>query len=104
LIEIEDQQVDKKTIPLQDMADFVDNFHHKSGVIDFTKYRKPWPEIHNKELQFIDKLLDDRILNSLLSYEECYSAKFGDFSTPFTCAIFCISLTHYIHIVAGIHQ
>ena len=35
------------------MADFVDDFHRESGVIDFAKYRKPWPEIHNKELQLI---------------------------------------------------
>ena len=41
LIGIEEQQVDSKIIPLQDMADFVDNFHQKSGVIDFAKYRKP---------------------------------------------------------------
>ncbi len=84
LIGIEDQQVDRKIIPLQDMADFVDNFHQRSGVIDFAKYRKPWPEIHNKELQFIDKLLDDRILNSLLSYEG-YSPAMRDI---FPCQLF----------------
>jgi len=32
LIGIEDQQVDSKIIPLQDMADFVDNFYQRSGV------------------------------------------------------------------------
>jgi len=84
LIGIEDQQVDRKIIPLQDMADFVDNFHQRSGVIDFAKYRKPWPEIYNKELQFIDKLLDDRILNSLLSYEG-YSPQMRDI---FPCQLF----------------
>ncbi len=84
LIGIAAQQVDSKIIPLQDMADFVDNFHKKSGAIDFAKYRKPWPEIHNKELQFIDKLLDDRILNSLLSYEG-YSPQMRDI---FPCQLF----------------
>jgi len=84
LIGIEEQQVDRKIIPLQDMADFFDNFHQKSGVIDFAKYRKPWPEIHNKELQFIDKLFDDRILNSLLSYEG-YSPQMRDI---FPCQLF----------------
>lgn len=84
LIGIEDQQIDRKIIPLQDMADFVDNFSQRNGVIDFGKYRKPWSEIHNKELQFIDNLLDDRILNSLLSYE-AYSPQMRDI---FLCQLF----------------
>jgi len=84
LIGIEEQQRDRKIIPLQDMADFVDNFYQRRGMIDFTKHRKLWPEIHNKELQFIDTLLDDRILNSLLSYEG-YSPQMRDI---FPCQLF----------------
>jgi hypothetical protein len=56
----------------------------KPGWIDFSKYRKPWKEIYNKELQFIDKLLDDRILNSLLSYDG-YSPQMRDI---FPCQLF----------------
>jgi len=41
LIGIEDQQTDNKMITLQDMADFVDNYYQKNGMINFAQYRKP---------------------------------------------------------------
>lgn len=69
LIGIEQQQPDHRIMSLEDMADFVDNFYERAGIIKFDVYRKPWPEIHNEELRFIDDLLDNRIINSLLANE-----------------------------------
>ena len=54
LIGIEQQQPDNRVMSLQDMADFVDNFHARAGLLKFSDSRKSWPEIHNKELRFID--------------------------------------------------
>ena len=69
LIGIEEQQVDSNVMTLQDMADFVNNFHNKAGLLKFPYPRKPRPEIHNKELQFIDELLNNQIINALLANE-----------------------------------
>jgi acyl-CoA reductase-like NAD-dependent aldehyde dehydrogenase len=60
LIGIEQQQPDSRIIPLQDMADFVDNFYTKAGLLKFSRSHKSWTEIHNEELRFIDELLDNR--------------------------------------------
>lgn len=69
LIGIELQQPDHRIMSLPDMSDFVDNYYAKAGIIKFDAPRKPWPEIHNEELRFIDNLLDNRIINSLLANE-----------------------------------
>ena len=69
LIGIEEQQVDSRIMTLQDMADFVNNFHEKVGLLKFPSLRKSRPEIHNKELRFIDELLNNRIINALLANE-----------------------------------
>ncbi|CAK8714051.1 hypothetical protein GMJAKD_03285 [Candidatus Electrothrix aarhusensis] len=54
LIGIEQQQPDSRIIPLQDMANFVDNFYEKAGLLKFFRSHKSWTEIHNEELRFID--------------------------------------------------
>lgn len=84
LIGIEGQKPDHRIISLQKMTDFVENFRLRSGTIDFEQYRKPWPEIVSSELRFVDKLLDDAILNCLLS-SEGYSPQMRDF---FPCQLF----------------
>ncbi len=77
LIGIEGQKPDHRIISLQEMVDFVENFRLRSGSIDFEQYRKPMPEIVNSELRFIDKLLDNSILNCLLS-SDGYSPQMRD--------------------------
>jgi hypothetical protein len=69
LIGIENQIIDQRIIPLNKMGDLVDNFHLRSGLIDFVKFNKPSPEIINKEIRFIDNLFNDRIINHLLANE-----------------------------------
>jgi hypothetical protein len=84
LIGIEQQQPDRRIISLDQMAVFIDNFYTRAGLINFNTFRKPWPEIHNKELRFIDELLDDRIINALLA-NEGYSPQMRDI---FPCQLF----------------
>ena len=84
LIGIEQQQPDSRIMPLQDMADFVDNFYEKAGLLKFSRFHKSWPEIHNQELRFIDELLDNRIINALLA-NEGYSPQMRDI---FPCQLF----------------
>ena len=67
LIGLEEQIPDNRIMSLNDMADFVDNFYSKAGLIDFTKMHQPWAEIENEELRFIDELLDNRMINALLA-------------------------------------
>lgn len=77
LIGVEGQKPDHHIISLHEMTDFVENFRLRSGTIDFEKYRKPMPEITTPEFRFIDKLLDNAILNCLLS-SEGYSPQMRD--------------------------
>jgi hypothetical protein len=84
LIGIEQQQPDSRVMSLQDMADFVDNFYEKAGLLKFSRSHKSWPEIHNEELRFIDELLDNRIINALLA-NEGYSPQMRDI---FPCQLF----------------
>jgi hypothetical protein len=84
LIGIEQQQPDSRVMSLQDMADFVDNFYSRAGLLKFSRSHKSWPEIHNEELRFVDELLDDRIINALLA-NEGYSPQMRDI---FPCQLF----------------
>jgi len=84
LIGIEQQQPDNRVISLQDMADFVDNFYSRAGLLRFSRSHKPWPEIRNKELKFIDELFDNRIINALLA-NDGYSPQMRDI---FPCQLF----------------
>ena len=53
-----------RSIP--EMADYIKNFHN-DNLFDFDKRRKPYSEIGDQELQFIDQLLDDQIINSFIA-------------------------------------
>ena len=57
---------------LPEMANYIKNFH-SDNLFDFDKRRKPYSEIVDKELQFIDQLLDDQIINSFIA-PDGYSA------------------------------
>ena len=51
---------------LSEMAEFIDNFH-SDNLFGFDKKRKPYPEIIDPELKFIDELFDDQVINTLLA-------------------------------------
>ena len=68
LVGIEEQVIDSRILSLQQMSELVDNFYLKKGIIDFEKYCKPQHrEIINEELRFINKLLDNHIIDHLLA-------------------------------------
>lgn len=57
---------------LPEMAYYIKNFH-SDNLFDFDKRRKPYSVIVDKELQFIDQLLDNQISNSFIA-PDGYSA------------------------------
>ena len=72
LIGVEEQKATKGIRSLPEMASYIDNFH-SDNLFSFDVLKKPYPEIVDPELQFIDKLIDDRIINSLIA-PDGYSA------------------------------
>jgi hypothetical protein len=68
LIGLEDQGLEG-VMSLEQMADFVTNFHQHKPCLDLGGLSKPkrWPEIISEELNFIDQLLDNEIINHLLA-------------------------------------
>lgn len=73
---IEDQIPSKGIRTLKEMADYIKNFHSgKLFILD--NKRRPFPEIVDIELKFIDNLLDNKIINSLLA-PEGYTASHRD--------------------------
>ena len=57
---------------LLEMAAYIENFH-SDNLFDFDNRKKPYPEIVDQELQFVDQLLDNPIINSLIA-PDGYSA------------------------------
>ena len=57
---------------LTQMAEYIDNFY-QDNLFDFDAAKKPYAEIYDEELRFIDQLLDNSIINSLIA-PEGYSA------------------------------
>lgn len=76
LIGIEDQGPSKGIRSLSEMATYIENFH-SDNLFYLDGLKKPYPEIVDKELQFIDQLLDDQIINSLIA-PDGYSAPHRD--------------------------
>ena len=68
LIGIEEQTQMDDIMNLKEMAHFIDVFN-SGKLINFNSYNRSSLFIKDKELKFIDDLLDDGIINSLLSYE-----------------------------------
>lgn len=66
LIGIEDQAPTAGIRSLPEMASYVENFH-SDKLFYFDTLKKPYPEIVDQELQFIDQVIDDRIINSLIA-------------------------------------
>ena len=72
LIGIEAQEPSDGIRNLPEMSEYIENFHSEN-LFHFDDLKKPYSEIEDPELQFIDQLLDDQIINSLISPEN-YSA------------------------------
>jgi hypothetical protein len=51
---------------ISEMSKYIDNFY-SDHLFKFDIKRRPYPEIVDEELQFIDELLDDSIINSLIA-------------------------------------
>ena len=76
LLGIEEQQPTSKTMNLEEMAQFIDK-HHCSMLFRF-KSKKRHSHIKDEELRIIDELLDDDIIDKLLSYDG-YTPAMRDF-------------------------
>jgi hypothetical protein len=72
LIGIETQKPSKGIRSLPEMAAYVENFH-SDNLFDFDNRKKPYLEIIDPELQFVDQLLDDQVINSFIAPDN-YSA------------------------------
>jgi hypothetical protein len=68
LIGIDNQVINEDIINLDEMNAMIDDFY-KSSLIDVRKIKKFRVNLKDSRLKFIDKLLDNPIINRLLSYE-----------------------------------
>jgi hypothetical protein len=73
---VEDQVELRGIRNLKKMTEYIENFY-SGNIFKFNPPQKPYAEIVDKELQFIDRLLDDQIINSLISPDN-YSAEHRD--------------------------
>lgn len=78
LLGIEQQVPRKGIINLKEMAQFIDKINN-NRIVRFCSYRRSSKYITDKELHFIDNLIDDGIINRLLSYEGYSPAMRGIF-------------------------
>ena len=65
---IEDQMPSEGIISLSEMPDYIKDFY-SNKLLSFNKLTKPYPEIIDPELKFIDALIDDHIINRLIAPE-----------------------------------
>ena len=63
---IEEQLPSKGIIPIHKMADYIEKAYI-NNLVSFDKRKKPYPEISDTELRFIDELIDDLVINSLIA-------------------------------------
>lgn len=68
LFGIEEQLPTKGIIALSEMASFIDKVN-ESSIIKYKSYKRSPIYIKDKEIRFIDELLDDRILKRILAYD-----------------------------------
>ena len=78
LLGIERQVPTKGIIKLKEMARFIDTIKN-NRIVKLSNFRRSPIYIKDKELQFIDELIDDGIVNRLLSYEGYSPAMHGMF-------------------------
>jgi hypothetical protein len=68
LLGIENQLPTSGIMNLEDMESFI-NSHKKDVLFKLKKHKKHPTYLKDEELRFIDDILDDRIINKLLSYD-----------------------------------
>ena len=68
LLAIEGQHPAKGIIRLDEMARLIEKVN-STKIIKFSNYNRSHIYINDKELQFIDKLIDNRMINRLLAHE-----------------------------------
>jgi hypothetical protein len=73
---IEDQAPSAGIMSISEMTKYVENFY-SGNLFKFDIKKRPCPEIIDEELKFIDELLDDVIINSLIAPPN-YSAAHRD--------------------------
>ena len=66
LIGVEDQALSKGIRSLPEMGSYIENFH-SDNLFPIDTLKKPYPEIVDPELQFVDQLIDNQIINSLIA-------------------------------------
>ncbi len=76
LIGIQDQTFSAGIRSLSEMASYIESFHSEN-LFHFDTLKKPYPEIVDPELQFVDQLIDNQIINSLIA-PDSYSAPHRD--------------------------
>jgi hypothetical protein len=76
LIGVEDQAPSAGIRSLPEMGSYIENFH-SDNLFHFDALKKPYPEIVDPELQFIDQLIDDQVINNLIA-PDSYSAVHRD--------------------------
>ncbi len=68
LIGIDNQVINDDIITLDEMNAMIDDFY-KNSFIDVRKIKKLHVNIKDSQLKFIDNILDNQIINRLLSYK-----------------------------------
>ena len=68
LLGIEQQELTSGMMNLDEMAQFIDS-HEKDVIFNLNKIKRHPSYLKDKELRFIDNLLDDTIINRLLAYD-----------------------------------
>ncbi len=76
LIGIQDQTFSAGIRSLSEMASYIESFH-SGNLFHFDTLKKPCPEIVDPELQFVNQLIDNQIINSLIA-PDSYSAPHRD--------------------------
>nr|WP_320191898.1 hypothetical protein [uncultured Desulfobacter sp.] len=59
LIGVEEQSTTAGIRSLSEMASYIENFY-SDNLFHFDTLKKPYPEIVDQELQFVDQLIDDQ--------------------------------------------
>ena len=68
LLGIEQQVTATGIITLDEMARFIDMIN-KNNIIKFSSYKRSPLYIKDEELRYVDELIDNRVINRLLSYD-----------------------------------
>ncbi len=68
LLGIENQIPEKGIIKLDKMTEYIEKIH-SDRILKFSNYDRSAIYIKDKELQFVDRIIDDRVINTILSYD-----------------------------------